>query len=118
LQLNNAATTITVLMLKKVDKMNPSELLDLIKTAYSLDSDYQVMKKFGFSQTGISAWRTNRSFPKDTVLIKFADALDIHLGVLLLHSAIWRQKDAKAKASLENILKMLSYCEMPESEYV
>jgi transcriptional regulator with XRE-family HTH domain len=105
-------------MLKKVDKMNPSELLDLIKTAYSLDSDYQVMKKFGFSQGGISAWRTNRSFPKDTVLIKFADALDIHLGVLLLHSAIWRQKDAKAKASLENILKMLSYCEMPESEYV
>lgn len=93
--------------------MNPSDLLDLIKTAYSLDSDYQVMKKFGFSQTGVSAWRTNSSFPKDTVLINFSDALDIHLGVLLLHSAIWRQKNEKAKASLQSILDMLPYCEKP-----
>ncbi|MCW3173763.1 helix-turn-helix domain-containing protein [Shewanella subflava] len=93
--------------------MNPSDLLDLIKTAYGLNSDYQVMKKFGFSQTGVSNWRVNRSFPKDDVLIKFAEALDIHLGVLLLHSAIWRQKDATAKASLQSILNMLPYCEKP-----
>lgn len=97
-------------------KMQPSELLDLIKTAYSLESDYQVMKRFGFSQTGISKWRTNTSFPKDEVLIKFADALDIHLGVLLLHSAVWRQKDATAKKALEGILNMLPYCNFDEFE--
>ena len=96
--------------------MNPSDLLDLIKTAYNLDSDYKVMKKFGFSQAGVSAWRTNAHFPKDSVLIKFADALDIHLGVLLLESAIWRQKDPTAKAALQNLLNMLTYCEAPDDK--
>lgn len=91
--------------------MQPSDLLDLIRAAYGLTSDYQVMKRFGFSQTGVSTWRTNRSFPDDKVLIKFADALDIHLGVLLLHSVIWRQKDATAKAALQKILDSLAYCE-------
>lgn len=98
--------------------MQPSELLDLIKAAYGLNSDYQVMKKFGFSQTGVSNWRINRSFPNDTVLIQMAKALDIHLGVLLLHSNIWRQKDPTAKAALESILKMLPYCKYPEKEMV
>ncbi|MCS6237983.1 MULTISPECIES: helix-turn-helix domain-containing protein [Shewanella] len=91
--------------------MQPSDLLDLIRAVYGLTSDYQVMKRFGFSQTGISNWRTNRSFPDDNVLIKFADALDIHLGVLLLHSVIWRQKDPAAKAALQKILDALAYCE-------
>ncbi|TVL36231.1 helix-turn-helix domain-containing protein [Shewanella xiamenensis] len=94
--------------------MQPSDLLDLIRAAYGLTSDYQVMKKFGFSQTGVSHWRRNASFPKDDVLIKFADALDIHLGVLLLHSVIWRQKDPIAKAALQKILDALAYCEKSE----
>ncbi|GAB1110707.1 MAG: hypothetical protein SwBeaMacB_13430 [Shewanella algae] len=94
-----------------MNKMQPSDLLDLIKAAYGLNSDYQVMKKFGFSQTGVSKWRTNTSFPDDKVLIKFADALDIHLGVLLLHSIIWRQKNPEAKLALQSILDSLAYCE-------
>lgn len=94
--------------------MQPSEILDLIRAAYGLTSDYQVMKKFNFSQAGVSGWRTNRSFPKDSVLIKISEVLDVHLGVLLLHSAIWRQKDPKAKAALESILKMLAFCKYPE----
>ncbi|RTR33513.1 helix-turn-helix transcriptional regulator [Shewanella atlantica] len=96
--------------------MQPSELLDLIRAAYGLTSDYQVMKKFGFSQAGVSNWRVNRSFPNDAILINMAEALDIHLGVLLLHSAIWRQKDPTAKAALESILNMLPYCKYPEDE--
>ncbi|MCS6098747.1 hypothetical protein [Shewanella baltica] len=94
--------------------MQPSDLLDLIRAAYGLTSDYQVMKRFGFSQTGVSKWRTNTNFPDDKVLIQFSDALDIHLGVLLLHSVIWRQKDPTAKAALQKILDALAYCEQSE----
>ncbi|WP_041421656.1 hypothetical protein [Shewanella sediminis] len=96
--------------------MQPSEILDFIRAAYGLTSDYQVMKKFNFSQACVSGWRTNRYFPKDAVLIEISEALDIHLGVLLLHSAVWRQKDPKAKAALESIIRMLPYCKYPENE--
>ncbi|QLE85578.1 hypothetical protein FLM48_11115 [Shewanella sp. Scap07] len=94
--------------------MQPSELLDLIKQAYGLKSDYQVMKRFGFTQSGVSSWRCNRAFPKDDVLIKFADALDMHLGVLLIYSMIWRQKNAEAKKALEGVITCLGYVQMPE----
>ncbi|GGE65605.1 hypothetical protein [Shewanella carassii] len=94
--------------------MKPSDLLDLIKAAYGLTSDYQVMKRFGFSQTGISSWRTNRSFPDDMVLVRFAEVLDIKLGVLVLHSVIWRKKDPQIKRSLEKVLEALAYCENSE----
>lgn len=94
--------------------MQPSDLLDLIKAAYGLTSDYQVMKRFGFSQTGISTWRNNRSFPEDKVLIRFADVLDINLGVLVIHSMIWRKKNPEVKHSLQKILEALAYCEKPE----
>ncbi|WP_345864582.1 hypothetical protein [Shewanella algae] len=94
--------------------MKPSDLLDLIKAAYGLTSDYQVMKRFGFSQTGISSWRTNRSFPEDKILVRFADVLDINLGVLVLHSMIWRKKDPEIRRSLEKVLEALAYCENSE----
>ncbi|MCS6176737.1 hypothetical protein RJP56_18940 [Shewanella baltica] len=94
--------------------MQPSDILDLMRASYGLTSDYQVMKKFGFSQACISGWRTDRYFPNDTLLIEISEALDIHLGVLLLHSAIWRQKNATAKEALEKILAALAYCEQSE----
>ncbi|WP_025822947.1 hypothetical protein [Shewanella marina] len=91
--------------------MQPSDLLDLVKAAYSIDTDYKVMKQFGFSQTGVSHWRCNRSFPSTEVLKVFAEVLDIHFGVLYLHSAIWRETDLVARDKLQNILDILHTCD-------
>ena len=99
--------------------MQPSDFLDLVKLAYSLDSDYAVMKRFGFSQTGVSNWRRNHRFPSNDVLVKFSQILDIHIGVLALHSMIWREKNPVVKAGLQTILDAIPSCdperlEMPD----
>ncbi|MGI2072624.1 hypothetical protein [Shewanella baltica] len=95
--------------------MKPSDLLDLIKASHSLTSDYQVMKKFGFSVTGISNWRTNRSYPKNTVLIQFSEILDINAGVLMLYGLEWREKDEKAKAQISALIDAIANAKFDDS---
>lgn len=97
--------------------MQPSDLLDLVRAAYGLTSDYQVSKKFGFSQAGVSAWRVNGSFPKNSVLIKFAEILEINAGVLMLYSLEWREKDPNAKAQISRLIEAISYAKFDESFY-
>lgn len=95
--------------------MQPSELLDLLKRAYNLESDYQVMKKFGFSQTGVSHWRCNRSFPKSSVLVQFGELLDINAGLLMLYSLAWREKDPKAKKQLNEFIEILHHAKFDDA---
>lgn len=95
--------------------MQPSDLLDFIRAAYGLTSDYQVMKKFGFSQACVSAWRRNCSFPKNSVLIKFAEILKINAGVLMLYSLEWREKDPKAKAQISRLIEAIAHAKFDDS---
>lgn len=95
--------------------MKPSELLDLVKTATGLTSDYQVMKTYGFSQTGVSNWRINRSYPKNSVLIQFSNILDINAGLLMLYSLQWREKDEAAKAEITLLIDAIANATFDES---
>ncbi|MBO2692161.1 hypothetical protein I6M59_10435 [Shewanella algae] len=97
--------------------MTPSELLDLVRAAYRLTSDYQVMKKFGFSQTGISSWRTNRAFPKNSVLVKFSKILDINAGLLMLYGLHWREKDPEAKQQIQRLIDAIAHAKFDDSFY-
>lgn len=95
--------------------MQPSELLDLVRAAYSLTSDYQVCKKFGFTASGVSAWRVNRSFPNNKLLIKFAKALDINAGLLMLYSLEWREKDPEAKEQISKLINAIHHAKFDDS---
>ena len=94
--------------------MQPSELLDLVKQATGLTSDYQVMKKYGFSQAGVSNWRINRSYPSNKVLIKFAEILHINAGILMIYGLEWREKDKKAKAQLGTLINAIHHAKFDE----
>lgn len=95
--------------------MQPNELLDLVKQATGLDSDYKVMKKYGFSQTGVSNWRTNRSYPKNSVLIEFSKILDINAGVLMLYSLEWRETDKEVKAQISKLINAVANANFDDS---
>ncbi|MDR8523857.1 hypothetical protein [Shewanella fidelis] len=95
--------------------MQPSELLDLVKAASGLTSDYQVMKKFGFSQTGVSHWRINRSYPKNSVLIQFAEILHMNAGLLMMYSLEWREKDEAAKAQISQLINAIHHAKFDDS---
>jgi len=95
--------------------MEPSELLDLVKDATGLTSDYQVMKKYGFSQGGVSGWRINRSFPKNSVLIQFAKILHMNAGILMIYSLEWREKDPEAKEQLGKLINAIHHAKFDDS---
>ena len=95
--------------------MQPSELLDLIKQATGLTSDYQVMKKYGFSQAGVSGWRINRSYPKNSVLIQFAKILHMNAGILMMYGLEWREKDVEAKAQIGKLINAIHHAKFDES---
>ncbi|MEL4378655.1 hypothetical protein [Shewanella algae] len=97
--------------------MQPSELLDLVKLATGLDSDYKIMKKYNFSQPGVSNWRRNRSFPKNEVLIQFAKILEINAGLLMLHGLHWREKDPEAKEQLQRLIDAIAHARFDDSFY-
>ncbi|MCS6180963.1 hypothetical protein [Shewanella baltica] len=97
--------------------MQPSDLLDLVRTAYGLTSDYQLAKKFGFSTAGVSMWRVNRSFPKNSVLIQFGKILQINAGVLMLYSLEWREKDPEAKAQISRLIEAIAHAKFDDSFY-
>lgn len=99
----------------KSRKMQPSELLDLVKAAYGLTSDYQVAKKFNFTTTGISHWRVNRSFPNNKLLIKFGEILGINPGLLMLYSLEWREKDSEAKAQISKLINAIHHSRFDDS---
>jgi hypothetical protein len=95
--------------------MNPSDLLDLVKQALGLTSDYQAIKKLGFNQVTVSNWRRNTAFPKNAVLIQFGEILEINAGVLMLYGLEWREKDIKAKAQISKLINMIANAQFDES---
>ena len=98
-----------------MDNMQPSELLDLIKQALNLTSDYQVMKKLEFNQVTISNWRTNRSYPKNSVLIQFAKILQMNAGILMVYGLEWREKDEDAKEQIGKLINAIHHARFDDS---
>jgi hypothetical protein len=96
--------------------MKPSELLDLVKAATGLETDYQFMKKFGFSQTGVSNWRTNRGFPKNSVLIIFAEIIHISPAMLMIYGLKWRERGTPAGAELDLMINAIHHATFDESD--
>jgi hypothetical protein len=98
-----------------VDNMQPSELLDLIKQALGLESDYQAGKKLGFTTSCISGWRVNRSYPKNSVLIEFANILHMNAGILMIYGLEWREKDEGAKEQIGKLINAIHHAKFDDS---
>ena len=95
--------------------MQPSELLDLVKQALGLESDYQAGKKLGLTTSCISGWRVNRSYPKNDVLIKFAKILHMNAGLLMMYSLEWREKDEEAKKQIGQLINAIHHAKFDDS---
>lgn len=53
------------------------ELLDKLKAAYHLPSDYATAKKLGITQSAVSKYRNKRSTLDDSVAIEVAELLEL-----------------------------------------
>ena len=57
--------------------LKTTELLDKLKAAYNLPSDYAAAKKLGITTQTVSGYRCKRSFFEDRVAVNVAELLDI-----------------------------------------
>ena len=51
--------------------------LDTIKEKHGLDSDREIGRRLGFVGTPVTLWRTKRSFPAPTTMVKLAELADV-----------------------------------------
>lgn len=78
----------------KIDSF--TDVLSLIRSGFSLDSDYQIAKLLGISRERVSGWRTGKSFPDDSMILRIENLLNYPPGSLLfeLHAARSKCPDA------------------------
>ncbi|MFL7024168.1 transcriptional regulator [Enterovibrio norvegicus] len=55
-----------------------TELMDNVKTACNLPSDYALAKKLDVTPAAVSKWRLRRSFPDWNSIFKMADLLQLN----------------------------------------
>lgn len=83
------------------------EFLDAIKSAYSLTSDGQLAKFLGLTRSGISSYRTGRTYLDDNNAIKVAEVLHIYPALVLAVIHAERTKDEVEKQVWKDLAKRL-----------
>jgi len=90
--------------------MNTIELLDALRAKYpQLTSDRKAAAFLGINQQNASRWRTKGIVMEDETAVKFADALGIDTGIVLMWINAERSKCPAAKAALQKAAERLSH---------
>lgn len=87
--------------------MNTIELIDRVKTAYGLTSDYQLAKKLAVSHSRISNYRNGKRTADDDLVLKCETLLDMPPGSLLVEFQAQRTKCKEAAAILHRLSEKL-----------
>lgn len=82
-------------------------LLNLVREAQGLKSDYQLHKALGFSAQTIGHWRHARSLPDEKACQKLAVAAGLDPDVVIAQVHALRTKDSAARAIWERIAERL-----------
>jgi len=82
-------------------------LLDLVREAQGLKSDYQLHKALGFSTQTVAHWRHGRSLPDEKACQTLALAAGLDPDVVIAQVNALRTKDSAARAIWERIAERL-----------
>ena len=81
--------------------------IDLAKEKTGVKSDIKLGKLLGFKTSAVSYWRTGRSWPSDTTMIKLADLAGIPKEQALLELAYWRS-EGETQEVYKGLIKRLT----------
>jgi len=73
------------------------DLLDRLKAAYNLPSDYATAKKIGVTRQAISNYRTNGTTLDDSVAVEVAELLELEPFKVLAYMNLERAQRANNK---------------------
>jgi hypothetical protein len=88
--------------------MNTLQLLDAVKTARGLTSDYQLCKLLGWPTSRVTGYRNHGRRLGDDAAIEIADILGIDRGAVLAGLAAERADDDTVRAAWERAAARLS----------
>lgn len=84
-----------------------TELLDMLKAAYDLPSDYAVAKKIGYSRQGISNLRNKRSFLNDSDAMNVAELLELD-PLIVIASCHAEREERQGNGQLVNFWQAIA----------
>lgn len=90
-----------------MENLTIDALLNRVREAQSLKSDYQLHKALGFSAQTIGHWRHGRSLPDEKACQKLALAAGLDPDVVIAQVHALRTKDSAARAIWERIAERL-----------
>lgn len=88
--------------------MTTIELLDLLKSSYSLSSDYKLAKFLGINQANISTWRKGSTLGDETAIL-VAEKLNLDPAQVLIWMTAERSKCPAAKTALQKAAQMIGH---------
>lgn len=88
--------------------MKTQELLDAVKSRYSLPSDYALAKFLGIDQTTVSGYRRRGIVMDDEIALLVADKLEMDRGAVLAWMHAERAKSPAARKVFEKLARQAS----------
>lgn len=85
-----------------------NELLDAVKQAYNLPSDYALAKKLKIRASAISGYRHGRSSLAESIAMNVAELLELDPGYVLASMEAERTHSAAARAAWERAAARLA----------
>ena len=78
----------------KMYATNQKQLIDLVRQALDVETNYMIAKCLGISQSAMNKWYNNQGFPSDYFIFFLCDVADLDAPKTL---AFIREEEAKAK---------------------
>jgi len=91
-----------------MENLTISALLDRVRNAQGMKSDYQLGKTLGFSMQKLGNWRHERSLPDEKACEELARAAGLDPDVVVSQVNALRASDPKTRAIWERIAARLS----------
>lgn len=80
---------------------------DIAKTRHNIRSDAELARKMNLTHSMVSMWRTKRSWPSDSAMIRLAELANVNEGEALIELNIWKNLDTPAFRPYEALLKIV-----------
>ncbi|AVO42740.1 hypothetical protein [Simplicispira suum] len=85
------------------------DVLDRVRAAHGLESDYQLFKRYGFSMQKLGNWRHGRALPDEKACRILAEAAGLDPLVLLAQVQAQRSQSTEARTLWEAVALRLSH---------
>ena len=91
------------------------KLLDDVKKAKEIETDYVLAKELGINRARISAYYAGKEFPNEYACLRIAEVLNVSVDIILALVRIDAEKDEERRAAWVAYYKRIQAAEMQKA---